>query len=343
MNGQRGFSLIELLVAMAVMLAVLASTAAAVHHGLVRTPWLEEAADLQQRVRVAAESMAADIRAAGAGGMSGPIALRIPPVLPRDPGQGPTLVSPSTLTVRFAADDNAEATLAAALLPGDMSASLQPGATCVVNAFACGFVGGAAALVTDGVEFADLLTVTGVASGALAVADLLGPRTNSYSPGSRLTELTQVTYSFDPAARVLKRQHGASAVPMVDNLTQLAFSYLGVIDRPSEPRPPSGVANCLYEADGTPKFPSMTGSPELVPIPLADLADGPYCGIGPLQFDVDLLRIRAVRVEMRLDTGADLLRGTDPKYFSRPGLARSERVIPDVVSAFTVSLRNAGR
>lgn len=339
----RGYSLVELLVAMAVMLAVLASLAAAVHRGLVRTPWLEESADLQQRVRVAAESMAADLRIAGAGGVFGQLALRVPPVLPREAAQAPTVTSGSVLTVRFAPDDAAEAVLSSALLPGDMSAVLQPGAMCVVNAVACGFTGGTAALVTDGIEFADLLTVTAVASGALAIGDLLGPRTNSYAAGARVTETTQVTYSFDPAARVLKRQHGATSVPLVDKVTQLAFAYIGVTDRPTEPRPLSGVANCLYDADGTPRFPPMSGSRELGPISLPELADGPYCGQGPLRFDVDLLRIRAVRVQMRLETGADLLRGTDPKYFGRPGLARHERVLPDVAASFTVSLRNAGR
>ena len=45
---------------------------------LVRTPVLEDAADLHPRARVAADAIAADLRAAGNGTSSGPLAAVLP-------------------------------------------------------------------------------------------------------------------------------------------------------------------------------------------------------------------------------------------------------------------------
>jgi hypothetical protein len=51
-------------------------------------------------------------------------------------------------------------------------------------------------------------------------------------------------------------------------------------------------------------------------------------------------RIRTVRATLRLETGVDAMRGSDPRFFARPGTAVTRRVIPDIVARVDVSLRN---
>jgi hypothetical protein len=342
MTDERGYTIIELLVAAAVMLTVVAGVAGVLHAALLRVPWLEESTDLQQRTRAALELLSADLRAAGASDPSGTLATHLPIVLPRTAAASPTVASGDVLTVRYVPAHGAAARLGGPLLPADALVVLDTGGVCVSNGIACGFRSGATALVSDRTGQGDLLGVDAIAPGAFTTL-VTTPRLTSYALGADVTELLDVTYTLDAAARILERQAGGVSLPLADNVTALSFEYEGSAARPREPTPPSGTANCLYAADGTYLHPAVpTGGP-LVPIPIGELADGPYCGSGPLAYDVDLLRIRWVRVKLRLDTGADALRGTDPAFFARPGAARDGRVIHDVDVTHAVSLRNPGR
>lgn len=342
MTGERGYTIVELLVAAAVMLTVLAGVSGVLHDAILRVPWLEESTDLQQRTRAALEQLSADLRAAGASEHVGSLASHLPVVLPRASASPPSAASASVLTVRYVPAEGAGARLIGPLLPPDTNVTLASGGACVSNAIACGFRSGTSALVYDDTGQADVLVVDAIAPGVLSTSPLL-PRLASYGAGAEVAELQEVTYTLDAASRVLERQTGASPLPLADNVTALAFEYLGEAARPTMPRPPPGTANCLYAGDGTYLHPVMGSAVPQVLIDLAELADGPFCGVGPLAFDVDLLRIRTVRVRVRLDTGSDALRGTDPRFFARPGRARDSRVIHDVDVTFAISLRNVGR
>jgi len=60
-----------------------------------------------------------------------------------------------------------------------------------------------------------------------------------------------------------------------------------------------------------------------------------------LPFDADLLRIRAVTVDLRVQSAVEELRGADPRFFTRPGPAPGERgLVPDYAVSFTVAPRN---
>ena len=83
--------------------------------------------------------------------------------------------------------------------------------------------------------------------------------------------------------------------------------YFGSAAPPIRPRPALGSANCLFEADGTPRLPVLASSGAAwVRLPLALFRDGPFCGNGAMQYDADLLRVRrvVVRVRVRADRGA---------------------------------------
>ena len=101
MRNSRGFSVVEILVATAVMLlvsgAVFQMLAGAVRQSAV---WNDEA-DLHQRARVSMEAIAAELRGAGAGGELGPLRNSFPVVEARRPG-GP--LTASAVTLRYIPD-----------------------------------------------------------------------------------------------------------------------------------------------------------------------------------------------------------------------------------------------
>jgi hypothetical protein len=73
---------------------------------------------------------------------------------------------------------------------------------------------------------------------------------------------------------------------------------------------------------------------------LAQLTDGPVCGVSPNRFDGDLLRLRLVRVTLRLDAAADDVRGQG-RLFARPGRSTSAySLAPDYEISFDVMPRN---
>ena len=90
----------------------------------------------------------------------------------------------------------------------------------------------------------------------------------------------------------------------------------------------------------------------LVPIPYTQLNDGPWCpgvtnAAGALlssRFDADMLRVRRVRVTLRVQAGAEGLRGANPAgqvLFIHPGPARQGgRIVPDQEIRFEVTPRN---
>jgi hypothetical protein len=128
---------------------------------------------------------------------------------------------------------------------------------------------------------------------------------------------------------------------VIDNVVGLTFAYFGDPDPPTSPKPPLGTANCLYDAAGVLlPAPTLAGSVSLVPLPLAMLSDGPWCGTGSSAFDVDLLRVRLVRVTLRVQAASPVFRGLGTA-FARPGVSRSSyRAVPDGILTFDVAPAN---
>lgn len=310
MNGSRGYTVLELLVAAAVLLGVLASVSTLLYDGLADAPVLEEAADLHQRGRVAFDALAADIRAAGAGGRAGPLTAAVAAVLPRSPGAPATSVQPGVITVRYAVPAGASSILLTDLVPGVSLVEIDLSAGCPETSAACGFVTGTRAMVFDAAGHWDLLSVEAIGAGALSVTDVRGPRTVTYHAGTWIVEAAEVAYAFDAAARTLRRTEGSASFPLVDHVAALRFELL----------------------DET-----------LNPFAAATLVDGPFRGTGSNAFDLDLLRVRQVRAILRLETSLDRLRGSDPRLFARPGTATGIRTLPDVVMTVDAGLRNAAR
>jgi hypothetical protein len=77
----------------------------------------------------------------------------------------------------------------------------------------------------------------------------------------------------------------------------------------------------------------------LASLPLAEFTDGPWCGAGSNRFDADLLRVRMVRVNLRVQVSNVMMRGRSTDFLV-PGLNRGPHSIPDYTMRFDVSPAN---
>lgn len=267
MNRARGFTLVELLIAMAVMLTVTGAVMALLNRALARTPVLEEATDLHQRLRVVVEALAADLRAAGGGTQAGPLMVSIPAVEPRGPGDPPLTARADALTLRYVLPDAARGRLAEPMTPATVNVALEP-TGCPQNTTACGFTAGMRALIFNAAGARNVLLVESIAAGALTIGG--PPRTVTHDAGTEVAEAVEVSYVLDAGSGELRRTEGGGVFAIADRVEELAFEYRG---------------------------------PGHVTLPLAGFADGPLRGAGQEAFDGTLLDVRVVAISVRLASG----------------------------------------
>lgn len=266
MSGTRGFTLIELIIATAIMLAMTAAVMALLHDGLVRTPLLEEGTDLHQRARVVADALAADLRGAGSGTQSGPLSATFAVIEPRAPRAPAGSAASDVVTIRAVPAQAPRSRLAQALEPEAAAALLAP-AGCPHHTTACGFETGMRAFVFDARGHVDLIQIAAISPGMLLLAPAGPPRAVTYDAGSEIAAGMEVTYALDGPTRELRRTEGGGTFAIADNVEALTFEYVG---------------------------------PRAHPLPLAIFADGPFRGAGARVFDADALGIRGVRAQVRL-------------------------------------------
>lgn len=341
-NDSSGYTLLELLVATAVLLAAAGSLLHLATDGAARSALWNESADLHQRSRVAAAALFTLLDGAAAGTDAGPLSRFLAAVEPKRRAAGTAV--PSAITVRAVPSNAPSAPIASPLVPGAGTVTLTRDGGCADGAVACGFEAGMTAVVFDAAGNWDTLAVQAIGPDTLLVTDRPSPRSVTYPAGARVAQIEETTLYFEAAESTLRReQPGASNLPLIDNVVDLQFAYFGDPQPPLRPRPPVGAANCLYDEAGQ-RLPLPVLEPDhgaLATLPLTLFSDGPMCGTGATAYDADLLRIRKIRVSVRLQTGVAILRGTDPRLFLRPGSARArDRTAPDVALSFAISPSN---
>jgi hypothetical protein len=318
MRAAGGFTMLELLVAMSIgvgMLVLLCSFAAAVR-GAARVGG--DRSDQHQRVRALADALVASLDRAGAGARTGTgrgsLVKFLPPIVPLDS---------TGLVVLGAAGDAPVAALAADAPSDAGTLELEYAAGCQAP---CGLSDGAALLVFDTHGDFDVFTVTDVTGTVAAVRRHPTGTGGAYPRGSPALRIEPRMHVFDAGSLELRTSDGLGpSFPVVDGVVDLSFEYFGEAQPPTLPGAPAGRANCLFDAAGM----ASSGMAVLAGrggtfahLPLEMFADGPWCGTGPNPFDADLLRIRAVGVTARVQTGSAALRGTNARWFRVPGTSR---------------------
>jgi type II secretory pathway pseudopilin PulG len=350
--GGRGFSLVELLVAVAVFMAsagLLFHFAARSQRFAVSQP---EAADLHQRLRIAAGMMQRDLANAGAGPLHGAagrtLANHLPPILPARSGArapDPELSAfNDRVSVLFVPEEGWHATLAADMASPDAALIVNTAAGCP-GAGVCGFVRGTRAAIFDttapGAGF-ELFSVTDITAG-LAHGAPNPPFSRSYASATAVVvPMVHHVYYRDPAANRLMLYDGyMSDLPLVDNVVGLRFTYFADPNPAVVAAPPAGSGSCLYAAGSpaVPLLPALAGL-TLVPLTMQQLIDGPFCGIAPARFDADLLRIRRVRVTLRVQVDAAHLRGSGEHFVNAGSSTAHDQSVKDYEMTFDVAPRN---
>lgn len=345
-----GFSLLEVLVALVLTLLVLSTALWLLATQTTLAESLPYAADLRERGRVAAALLASDLGRAGAGPASGrlagPLPRVVPAIVPRRLGlSGADVASAArsdAFTVIWAADPR-HATETAAPVAGDTPALSVVAAPNCARVTLCGLAAGTKVLIADESGRSGLYVITAT-NGATADLRALQSSPPAFGAGAVVLAVESRTYVFDAAARQLRSYDAyLSDIVVVDDVVGMEVAYLGDDRRPPRPKPQAGTANCAFDAAGTfvaaPEPVPLEGA-SLAPLPLSVFADGPWCGEGGRAFDVDLLRVRAVRVRLRLEAARDPFRGQGAR-FVRPGTnSRPLGLVPDFTIAMEVTPSN---
>ena len=297
MTNRSGYVLVELLIGAAITCTVSAILLQLAIGAQAAVASQGNAADQQQRMRVAVEALRHDLLMAGAGPSRragrGPLIRVFPPVLPARIG----VVNPDPeLTVRtdrisivYVPESRAQTLLQTAMAAPSSPLAIDAAAPGCAPTTACGFAAGDRALIYEpsmegGAH--DILTVTGVdpARGLLTPS---APLSRAYAAGARVSTVTIRTYYLDAVKKRLMVYDGdRSDVPLVDHVVDLEVSYV------ADPRPDALLTIPLADLGGT--APKLLAS--------AQLADGPFAGQPPNRFDADLLRVRRIRVRLRLES-----------------------------------------
>jgi len=243
-----GFSLVELTVAMGVMLVVMAGLVGVLAPAQAAVVAEPEAADMQQRLRMAVNTLVTDLMASGAGPdvgiQPGPLLASFAPVLPfrrsRTAGAPSDAFSADTITMFSTPARAAHSTLASDLLPGTTMLHLVPESGCAVGLSVCRFTPGSTLLVYDGTGGFDLLAVAEVdqASGVLQLDSRTVP-TALFRSGSMVVDARSRVYFVSHDAIVntsqLMRSDAAvgAVVPMIDHIVGLTFEYYGEARAPA--------------------------------------------------------------------------------------------------------------
>ncbi len=288
--NDRGFSLVDALLSIAIMSIVSASAMRVLATLPAQTARWHDAAESRQRLRVI------DGRGAQLAANAGPIVLDIGGVTARVPSLWPrrlgllragavTEVSASAVTFLARVDGHRLLTLADTLggAGGDVAAVPQPG--CGTHA-ACGLAPGDAVLVVSSANACGVYRVSAIGA-RLTLEALMPAGPGGFAPGSAVVPVSIHSLYLDDDAGELRLYDGyRSDNVMVDAVQNVDIALAAAA-------PPEFA---VQEWGGP--FVDQEG----VWRGTGRLGDGPYAGTGALAFDVDQLALRSVAARVTLMT-----------------------------------------
>ena len=394
-RSQAGFTLIEMMIATMIMVAVTAAVFTMMNPAQGTYQTQPEVSDMQQRMRIGVDVMTKDIIMAGAGvymgassgALTGYFAALYPyriGDLQDDPAAG-VFYRSDTISLMYVPPTAAQTGVNKAMGNGnsqEIDVDAQKNCGPNVHTQLCGFEIGMRVLIMDTDGTWDYVTITNVQNEALHLqhSDKL---TGAYNSGAAvLTQVAAHTYYLktDIGNNTYQLMHydGSATAgadqPIVDNVVKLQFSYYGDPQPPTllpgavltntvgpwvtyGPKPPAlGVnnasdswgagENCTFMVSNgqtVSRLPVLAANESEVLLTQAQLTDGPWCPDDARadRFDADLLRIRKVRVNLRVQAALAALRGPTGLLFTRGGTSTSStRYVPDQEVRFDITPRN---
>lgn len=266
-----GFSLVELLIALAICALLSAAVAGVVTPSREAFDETPAAIDLQQRGRTAIETLSQYVRSAGrnvgASSELGVLSDIIPAVVLMNPDPSGAFF---TELVAIVPKLHAAQGALAFDQDGPAGSLTLAAAGCPNVKEVCGFAPGTSAVVADGTGRFDIFVV-GSTDAGLRRLTAIAPFSQPYPAGSVVVESDAHIFRLDEHAdgsRSLVRQTAAGAVqPIVDGISEIAF----------EP----------------------AGGDDMVPLAPTEFDDGPFWPGGPEDsYDDDWFRVR--RIDIRV-------------------------------------------
>ncbi len=242
-----GFSLVEAIVSAGLLLLVTAAVFALTDPTRGASLVQLESADLEQRLRVAANALSNDLTMAGAGtyagAEAGPLTFWFAPVLPYRRGRvaadAPGTFRSDVVTLFYVPSTSSQTTLSAALSSGQLTLQVIPESGCPHGQPLCGFLPGMTLLVYDSQGHSDTFTLTSTAGnqGQLAANNPGGVMRGTYAIGSKVVQVVQRTYYVKPNAQGVDQlvYYDGSAnadTPVIDHVAGIELQYYG------DPQPP---------------------------------------------------------------------------------------------------------
>lgn len=224
----RGFTVIELVVVLAIVLSIAGAMAQAVQPARAAFDRVPAELDLHQRGRAAIDVLSQAVRSAGKDVAATEALGPLPDILPAVSFASPDASGKTfaMMTVIVPTVDGAQGVLAADQ-PGVSAPLTLAIAPCPSLTDVCGFTPGMTAVVADGSGRHDVFVVAASVPGSRAInADRRF--TTAYPAGAAVVAIDQSTFSLARQADgswSLIRQTAAGAIqPMVDFVTALSFS-----------------------------------------------------------------------------------------------------------------------
>ena len=278
MTNERGFSLVEMLVSVTIMMAVTGGIFAVMNpaHGTFQTQ--PEVADMQQRLRVGVDAVYKDMLMAGAGAYSGQQAGALSnffaPILPYKQGANAALDDGALrfrtdgITMMYIPQTVSQTTISQAMPneSAELKVNQEPG--CPAGDPLCGFHEGMTVLIYDDTGAFDTMVITQVQDAAMHLQhNQQGPLSKAYDTNAKLTQMGMHIYYLDTVTNQLMHYDGTLTgvgEPVADNVVGLSFEYWGdplppTLKKPGTdqsmtygPKPPAlGVALGSYWPAGT--------------------------------------------------------------------------------------------
>lgn len=246
-----GFTLVEMMIAMAVMLLILGGVFQAFNPSLGSFQTQPEVADMQQRLRVGTDRLYNGIMIAGAGIYSGAavgtLGQFFAPVLPyridrlnSDPARG-VFFRDDAITI-FSVPTTASQCTIRDQMPrpsSEVKVNAQPG--CPAGDELCGFESGMRVIIFDATGSFDFFTITHVQTSSLHLQHRppINPDdfSKAYDVGAVISQMEAATYYWrqDPGTDTFQLMYNDlfnTDVPLIDNVVGLRFEYLGEASPP---------------------------------------------------------------------------------------------------------------
>jgi hypothetical protein len=254
---ERGFSIVEMLIATVIMMAVTGATFALMNPAQGMFVAQPEVSDMQQRLRIAVDTLKKDLLMAGAGTYSGNnklgslgqyVATILPDregnVTPDPPGTFKctttfcsSLAASDTITLMYVPPTSAQTTIADPMPANSNELKVNGQAGCPSNDLLCGFKEGMQVMIFDDTGTTDIFSITKVQTSALHLQHKGVDLSKAYAQNTYITQIAAATYwlKTDTVAETyqLMRYDGYQTdAPIAENIVGMAFEYF------ADPSPP---------------------------------------------------------------------------------------------------------